>query len=89
MNKKFNIDKDDGTCLECNILLADICGICHNKLIEQKRKELIEEFEKILLQHKNCNEYHKSFTKDKKDYFLISCIAQILIDLNKLKEKKE
>jgi CBS-domain-containing membrane protein len=46
--KKIDLDKDDGTCLECTKLLADICGICHRTLIEEAKKEMLRQEIKFL-----------------------------------------
>ena len=33
----------DGDCRKCGKLCADICGVCHKKLIEEARKEILKE----------------------------------------------
>lgn len=52
------------------------------------RNVVLKEVNNIILEHKDCKEYHKSFNEDKTEYYNLSCIAQILIDLQKLEVNK-
>ena len=37
----------DGDCRQCGKLCADICGLCHRKLVEEARKEILKELKEF------------------------------------------